>query len=525
MSAPALAQDTAICASRGRLWSLSTSPPWMTPQWPWSVYSQRHTSAMSCSSGTESFSARSAFWTMPSSAQAPVPARVLVAGDAEEDDRGHAHCPRPLRLLDRQVHREVVDSRHRGHRLPNAPALDDEERIDEVGGAGARSRAPCAGAPRCGAVAGDGGWGRPCCRLRSTAQSVHRACNRRPMPSRLLLDRDRRRPGPGPRHPGRPPAARGRVRPLLVHGEPARAPQPRAPGGHRPGEQARGSRSSATTRSGRTTRMRPTGCTPSSCRGWTSSGRRCGPGACPTGSSFPGTPGSTFPGWRALGRRAAAVVSDWFPSFIIPGHLRGAARALDVPLVAVDASCVVPMQRIPERQVGAYALRPKLRKLWPEYLGKLAEGPEPAHARAAEQRRPGLHPGIVARPARWASSHDLRHRPLGAGGDEPPGRRAAALAVAPHLRPGPGLPVRRGTERAGRARPVGPLPCPALGTALRRRGGPGLPRGARARPARGARRSSRSCWSAASWASTTASTPRCTPSCSSPRCPAGRRRR
>jgi len=91
-----------------------------------------------------------------------------------------------------------------------------------------------------------------------------------------------------------------------------------------------------------------------------------------------------------LGRRAAAVVSDWSPAFIVPGHLRGAARALEVPLFAVDASCVVPMQRIPGREVGAYTLRPKLRKLWPEYLGKLPRGPEPRHATPAERLDPGF---------------------------------------------------------------------------------------------------------------------------------------
>ncbi|NTX02238.1 deoxyribodipyrimidine photo-lyase [Myxococcus sp. CA051A] len=71
-----------------------------------------------------------------------------------------------------------------------------------------------------------------------------------------------------------------------------------------------------------------------------------------------------------LGKRAAAVVTDFFPTYIIPGHLRGAAKALHVPLFAVDASCVVPMQRIPTLQAGAYTLRPKLQKLWPEYLGR-----------------------------------------------------------------------------------------------------------------------------------------------------------
>ncbi len=47
-----------------------------------------------------------------------------------------------------------------GFRTP--AALHDEERVDEVARAGGRSRAPCAGAPRCGAVAGDGGWERTC---------------------------------------------------------------------------------------------------------------------------------------------------------------------------------------------------------------------------------------------------------------------------------------------------------------------------------------------------------------------------
>ncbi|WP_224372731.1 deoxyribodipyrimidine photo-lyase [Hyalangium versicolor] len=85
---------------------------------------------------------------------------------------------------------------------------------------------------------------------------------------------------------------------------------------------------------------------------------------------LPRNPREHKPRLAELGRRAAAIVSDLFPAFIIPGHLRGAAKALDVPLFAVDASCVVPMQRITEPQIGAYTLRPKLRKLWPEYLGR-----------------------------------------------------------------------------------------------------------------------------------------------------------
>ena len=135
-----------------------------------------------------------------------------------------------------------------------------------------------------------------------------------------------------------------------------------------------------------------------------------------------------------IGKRAAAVVSDWFPAFIIPGHLRGAARALDVPLVAVDASCVVPMQRIAERQVGAYTLRPKLRKLWPEYLGKRERAGEPRHAAAAERIDLGFSP--ERRPGRLVDrldDFDIDHS-VPPVADRPGGRRAALGALRTFVR-------------------------------------------------------------------------------------------
>ncbi|HEX8706337.1 MAG TPA: deoxyribodipyrimidine photo-lyase [Myxococcaceae bacterium] len=105
---------------------------------------------------------------------------------------------------------------------------------------------------------------------------------------------------------------------------------------------------------------------------------------------LPRRPQEHRPRIAELSRRAAAIVSDLFPTFIIPGHLRGAAKTLDVPLFAVDASCVVPMQRIAEPQIGAYTLRPKLRKLWPEYLRRtLPLRPLKATA-AAKKLSPGF---------------------------------------------------------------------------------------------------------------------------------------
>jgi deoxyribodipyrimidine photo-lyase len=135
-----------------------------------------------------------------------------------------------------------------------------------------------------------------------------------------------------------------------------------------------------------------------------------------------------------LGQRAAAIVSDWFPAFIIPGHLRGAAKTLDVPLIGVDASCVVPMQRIPERQVGAYALRPKLRKLWPEYLGKPDRGPDPAHAAAAERIDLGFTPERApGRLVAQLDGFDIDHSVPPVAG-RPGGRRATLAALRVFVR-------------------------------------------------------------------------------------------
>src|SRR5204862_6776261 len=65
MSAPASACDTAVRASSSSVGSLRTAPSSTTPQWPCLVYSQRQTSVMTSSSGTVTFTARTASGTMP----------------------------------------------------------------------------------------------------------------------------------------------------------------------------------------------------------------------------------------------------------------------------------------------------------------------------------------------------------------------------------------------------------------------------------------------------------------------------
>ncbi len=69
-----------------------------------------------------------------------------------------------------------------------------------------------------------------------------------------------------------------------------------------------------------------------------------------------------------LADRAAAVVTDDYPTFIAAGHNVRVPRKIDVQYIAVDSSCVVPMSKFEKREYAAYTIRPKIRRMLPEYL-------------------------------------------------------------------------------------------------------------------------------------------------------------
>src|SRR2546428_679496 len=79
-STPARACVTAPWPSRYPDASFSTSPSWITPQWPWSVYSHRQTSPTTSRSGTARFTARAACCTIPCSSYASEPVASFAAG-------------------------------------------------------------------------------------------------------------------------------------------------------------------------------------------------------------------------------------------------------------------------------------------------------------------------------------------------------------------------------------------------------------------------------------------------------------
>ena len=69
-----------------------------------------------------------------------------------------------------------------------------------------------------------------------------------------------------------------------------------------------------------------------------------------------------------LAKDAACMITDDYPCFIIPAHNRRIAELADIPVFAVDSNGIVPMSKFDKEEYAAYTIRPKIRKLLPEYL-------------------------------------------------------------------------------------------------------------------------------------------------------------
>ena len=74
-----------------------------------------------------------------------------------------------------------------------------------------------------------------------------------------------------------------------------------------------------------------------------------------------------------LAKDAALIVTDDFPCFIIPGHNRRIAERADIPVHAVDSNGIVPMSKFDKEEYAAYTIRPKIKKLLPNYLKPFVE--------------------------------------------------------------------------------------------------------------------------------------------------------
>lgn len=62
----------------------------------------------------------------------------------------------------------------------------------------------------------------------------------------------------------------------------------------------------------------------------------------------------------ALARRAALVVTDWYPTFIVPRQTRRLRERVETPVVAVESCTVVPVRWVGREHKTARAIRPVL---------------------------------------------------------------------------------------------------------------------------------------------------------------------
>lgn len=74
-----------------------------------------------------------------------------------------------------------------------------------------------------------------------------------------------------------------------------------------------------------------------------------------------------------LAQEAALLVTDDFPTFVVPGHNRAIVKQVDCPVYAVDANGVVPIRELKQEEYAARTIRPKIHRLLPAYLWPIEE--------------------------------------------------------------------------------------------------------------------------------------------------------
>jgi deoxyribodipyrimidine photo-lyase len=94
-----------------------------------------------------------------------------------------------------------------------------------------------------------------------------------------------------------------------------------------------------------------------------------------------------------LASKAAAVVTDDYPTFIAADHNSRVPDKMDVAYLAVDSSCIVPMNHFTKREYAAYTIRPKILKVLSEYL---RPAPELAPKHRWKADTPAFHEPVIS---------------------------------------------------------------------------------------------------------------------------------
>jgi deoxyribodipyrimidine photo-lyase len=129
----------------------------------------------------------------------------------------------------------------------------------------------------------------------------------------------------------------------------------------------------------------------------------------------------------ALARRAALVVTDFFPTFIVPRQIQALRNRVETPVVAVDSCTLVPLRYHDREHLTARGIRRVLEEALPHYLYPVPN-PEPKTRRAVElpfeptRPTPATIPALVAA---CALDHAVRPVPAIPGGSAAGRRRLA----------------------------------------------------------------------------------------------------
>lgn len=110
-----------------------------------------------------------------------------------------------------------------------------------------------------------------------------------------------------------------------------------------------------------------------------------------------------------LAKDAAALVTDQYPLFPARNYNASVPAKLDVPYYAVDSSCIVPMACFEKREYAAYTIRPKIKKLLPQYVDA---------APAIHVKNKFRDPVPQFQPGTAAVDHTVRPSPIYRGGSK-----------------------------------------------------------------------------------------------------------
>ena len=96
------------------------------------------------------------------------------------------------------------------------------------------------------------------------------------------------------------------------------------------------------------------------------------------------TPDQSAKGLLArISKDACAVVTDDYPAYIVPFQIEALAKQIDVPLIAVDGNCIVPLAKLGAQVSTAPPIRSRIHKLFGEAWSHRSDA-EPAFPKGAK---------------------------------------------------------------------------------------------------------------------------------------------